>query len=189
MSTMSLILVHEADFVPPLFFRSTPKTLPTSGIRGQSASTPHHCVSVQHAAAHFCLIFIWFAFSQLAILPRRCSAVRQANPVHLVVQGWRSWQSVGDRGICPGVASSPLWAAECGLGLGGRQEWRWPRTEDLHGGSTQARLNESQRLSGGRRVSRQHRDKCNGQKVHQVDWFHGLSTGYWCSYLTSMITG
>lgn len=79
----------------------------------------------------------------------------QANPVYLVVQGWRSRQSIRDGGICPGVAPSPLRDAEHGLGLGGRQERHWPWPEDLRRGSAQARLHAGQRLSGSRRVSRQ----------------------------------
>lgn len=115
--------------------------------------------SLCERAARFCLIFICFTFSQLAVVSH-CSAVLvQANPVRLVFQGWRSWESVGDRGIFPGMASSPLWDAERGLGLGGRQERRWPWTEDFHGGSTQARLNEGQRLSGSCRVSRRQHEK------------------------------
>lgn len=71
-----------------------------------------------------------------------------ADPVRLVAQGWCSWLAVSNRGICPRLASGPLWYAQCGLGLGGRQEWGWPWTEDHPCGSAQAGLPESQRLFG-----------------------------------------
>lgn len=119
----------------------------------------------------------------------QCSAVLvQANPVCLV-QGRRPRQSIRDRGICPGVASGPLWDAGCGLGLGGRQERHWTRTEDFHSGSAQARLNESQRLPGSRGVSRQQHEKMQwAGNMLKSQWFHPISTGYWCSCLTSTIT-
>lgn len=63
-----------------------------------------------------------------------------ANPVRLVVQKWPPRQSVSDGGICPRLASCPLQHAQCGLGLGGRQEWGRTWTEDHRYGSTQAWL-------------------------------------------------
>ena len=73
-------------------------------------------------------------------LPRPTTVTVLADPVRLVAQGWRPWQPVGDRGICPRLASGPLRHAQCGLGLGGRQEWGRPWTEDHRRGSTQAWL-------------------------------------------------
>lgn len=73
-------------------------------------------------------------------LPHPAAVTVLADPVHLVSQGRGSWQSVRDGGICPRLASGPLWHTQCGLGLGGRQEWGWPWTKDQRCGSTQAWL-------------------------------------------------
>ena len=149
------LLVHEAltlfdHFL--LFLRSAPEALSASGLRGQPAPSPHHCVSVPEQSHHTLGLFVSPVLQHMT--PLNPSTVSTpADPVGLVAQRWRPGQSVGDGGVFPRLASGPLQLAERGLGLGGRPERGRPRTEDRCSGHAQARLTESQRLPGSRRVS------------------------------------
>lgn len=131
--------------------RSAPEAVSASGLRGQPAPSPHHGVSVWTTRQH--------VFNKNLTWDSQASILSLACPVCPAGQGQHSRESVCDGGVRPGLASGPLQYAQCGLGLGGRQERGRAWTENCCCWSTEAGLTSSQRLSQSCRVStiiRQH---------------------------------
>lgn len=157
-----LEIIFQMYFSLSALLRPAPETVSTSGLRGQPAPSPHHCVSVTERDTPEQLdcpdvmspVLQPWPFGLFPLFQKPLTTVTAlAHPVRPVAQRRRSRQSVGDRGICPGLASGPLQLAECGPGLGGRPERRRPRTENRRSGSAQARRAPSQGPPGSRRVS------------------------------------